>query len=156
MGNQSGNCYSNAHETKLGEIKSKNPQELNLGESQPQQLYETLEAKQPVNRRETKTLYNGKVIRGMSEGGIIKKGTIDYPNGDKYEGEIMGDMAFGEGDMNYANGDWYTGQFEQDKRNGWGKLVMKKGNIYKGNFLNNKYEGEGEFQFRNGNSYIGK
>ena len=155
MGNQNGNCYSNAHETKADELKTKD-QDFNFEQERPKKQFETLDTHQSSNKRETKKLYNGKIIKGINEGGIIKEGTIEYPNGDKYTGDIMGDMAFGQGDMNYANGDWYTGQFEQDKRCGWGKLMKKKGDVYQGNFLNDNYEGEGEFQFKNGNSYIGK
>ena len=162
MGNQSGNCYNTANNTEVDEIKTKDPDVFKMNESNERPLYETLEAKKsapplPDNTEETKTLYNGNLVSGIRKGGEIRKGVIEYPNGNRYEGEIMDDMAHGDGNMNYANGDWYVGQFEKDKKHGWGKLVMqRKGNVYKGNFRNDKFEGEGEFQFKNGNSYIGR
>ena len=165
MGNQNGNCYSTAGETENGEMNSGNQGlvDMEINKRAPMYKTETIEPEpepevefDPIEIEETKTLYNGKIIRGVKVNGQIKKGTIEYPNGDKYEGEIMGDMAFGQGEMNYQNGDWYTGNFEQDKKSGWGKLVLQKGNVYKGNFKDDKFEGEGEFQFKNGNSYVGK
>ena len=163
MGNQSGNCYNNGGNSEVDEITTNDPGLLKMENSSPKPIYESLEEKQAVNievepvaQEETKTLYNGNIVKGLSVGGQIRNGTIEYPNGNKYEGEIMHDKASGEGNMNYANGDWYVGQFEEDKRSGWGKLVMSKGNVYKGNFKDDKFEGEGEFQFKNGNSYIGK
>ena len=173
MGNQSGNCYNTANNTEVDEIKTKDPGVFEMEETEPQPLYEPLEVKkeveveveeevkaqaipEPVNREQTKTLYNGKIVKGMAVEGQIRNGTIEFPNGDKYEGEIMGDMAYGEGRMNYANGDYYTGQFDQDVRSGYGELKMRKGNVYKGDFKNNLYDGEGEFKFKNGNYYVGK
>jgi hypothetical protein len=85
---------------------------------------------------------------------------IDYPNGDKYEGNLNKDgKRHGKGIMIYANGDKYSGEW----KNGWKKngiMTYANGDEYRGEWSENKneqYEGKGlMFYVETGEIYRGE
>ena len=52
-------------------------------------------------------------------------GTIFYPNGDKYVGDVAYGKRHGEGKMYYANGGTYEGEWNNDEKDGKGNVRMK-------------------------------
>ena len=163
MGNKSGNCYNSTPNEDLIEISNREPEYIPMKRTvntEPQMVQQLSEVnnQEPeieIEKFESITLDNGKKITGSMINGKIRQGVIDYPNGDRYQGEILQDCAFGEGEMNYSNGDWYKGQFDEDLRSGYGELCFDSGNIYKGDFSQNVFHGNGNFIFNNGNFFQG-
>ena len=68
-------------------------------------------------------LPGGMRIRGDYSAGYLETGEVDYPNGDRYRGALMGNMAHGKGVLTYADGSVYTGQFAMGKPHGRGSLA---------------------------------
>ena len=59
---------------------------------------------------------------------------IQWPNGDKYEGEAdNAGTRDGHGKQSWDNdGVSYTGEFKKDQRHGHGRIVTSDGLIYEG------------------------
>ena len=91
----------------------------------------------------------------------VKK-TLNYPNGDKYVGYVLGDKKQGKGVLYYANGDKYEGDFANDLPHGKGTLLFNdasnkktKGHVYTGDFVCGKMHGFGVYAYPNGMRYEG-
>ena len=84
---------------------------------------------------------------------------LEYPDGNKYEGEIKNGKKEGKGILYYNNGDKYDGFFKDDKREINGILYYKNGNKYEGEFKNDKKNGKGIFYYNDGqykgDKYVG-
>ena len=78
-----------------------------------------------------------------------------WPNGDKYEGQMVNDQMHGMGIYTAADGSVYTGQFRFGKPHGTGKLVFANGDVYQGEFREDRMEGQGTYVYANGDRYIG-
>lgn len=69
---------------------------------------------------------------------ISRGGTVYYPNGDKYEGEVNDVMLkVGKGRMEYANKTYYEGDWKDDMKHGVGKTNRYFGNYTEGEFALN-------------------
>lgn len=97
-------------------------------------------------------LYYGKFIEGKPADG---RGTMVYPNGNRYDGEYKSGYRNGCGTFTFSNGRRYIGQFEADQFNGQGTWILESGERYIGEFENNRCSGKGTFIFLNGSSKSG-
>lgn len=77
------------------------------------------------------------------------------PNGDTYEGEVVGVTRTGLGVYVFANGDKYEGNFESNLFNGKGLQTYASGDVYRGDFVNNTKTGQGIYLYANGDRYEG-
>ena len=77
------------------------------------------------------------------------------PNGDTYEGEIIGVTRVGLGVYTFANGDRYEGQFQNNLFHGKGMQTYASGDVYRGDFVNNTKTGQGIYAYANGDRYEG-
>ena len=78
------------------------------------------------------------------------------PEGTKFEGEIIKNLATGLGRCWYPDGSYYEGFFENNKRNRRGLFVFPGGkDRYEGNFEDNMRHGEGEMRYEDGTIYRG-
>lgn len=69
---------------------------------------------------------------------VSRSGTISYPNGDKYEGEVNEHMhKTGKGRMDYNNKTYYEGEWKDDMKHGFGKTNRYLGNYTEGEFALN-------------------
>ncbi len=82
--------------------------------------------------------------------------TYTWPNGDKYEGQMLRDQMHGRGIFTCAKGYVYTGEFKHGKPNGLGKLVYDNGDKYEGSFLDDMLHGQGKYSYANGDCYRGE
>jgi len=83
-------------------------------------------------------------------------GRIIMPDGTKYEGEIIKNLATGLGRCWYPDGSIYEGFFENNKRNRRGVFVFPSGkDRYEGDFEDNMRQGEGEMRYEDGTIYRG-
>ena len=80
---------------------------------------------------------------------------VKFPNGDRYEGEIVNGLASGRGIYSYANGDRYEGEFRNDVKNGRGTFFFHNGDRYDGDFREDMIGGKGRMLYINGNKYVG-
>jgi hypothetical protein len=114
-------------------------------------------------------LVDGSVYMGempKMDGSVIV-GQHVFPNGDRYEGQIMGGEYHGTGMFYHAvNGETYRGEFSHGKKNGscittcpgrfryegnyvdgqmsgFGVMTRESGFVYRGDFVNGEYHGRG-------------
>ena len=93
-----------------------------------------------------------------------RTGTIQYPNGDIYTGELSkikeedddGDLPEGYGIMRYANGDVYEGEWA-DEFSKYGNGIMKyaNGDVFEGEWEGNVMS-NGIMRYANGDVYEGE
>jgi hypothetical protein len=88
--------------------------------------------------------YNGFYSPTWSKEGF---GILIYNNGSKYEGMFKNNLAEGRGRLILTKGDYYEGEFVKDLSHGYGKYVSPEGEIYLGYWKDNKQDGLGKFIF---------
>ena len=102
--------------------------------------------------RGTATLSDGTRVSG--EWALRQYGTIDYPDGRKYQGHWDGaplpgiaytgwvlERPHGSGVMKYPDGSIYSGDWNQGKRQGVGKLAYPDGRMEDGPWEDDKFKG---------------
>jgi hypothetical protein len=83
-------------------------------------------------------------------------GEVDFPNGEKYVGEVREGQPNGQGTYTWANGAKYVGQWNNGQRNGQGTYIWPNGERYVGQFRNNRKHGQGTLIYANGRKYVGE
>ncbi|MEM1240169.1 MAG: pentapeptide repeat-containing protein [Cyanobacteria bacterium P01_H01_bin.26] len=83
------------------------------------------------------------------------RGTMVYPNGNRYHGEYRDGQRSGCGTFVFDNGRRYVGQFSNDLFSGRGVWQLENGDRYIGDFEFNKCNGEGVYIFADGTSESG-
>lgn len=96
--------------------------------------------------------YDGDVLGNKRSG----KGTYQFANGDRYEGEFADDHFLGQGQMIFANGDRYEGGFQGITKQGKGVMTFANKDRYEGDFVDNLFQGQGTFSFASGERYTGE
>ncbi len=119
-------------------------------------------------------VFSGKLLDNLPHG----TGTLEYADGDRYEGEFFQGVEEGEGILIYEDGGKYNGSFKAGLRHGSGKMVYSDGaefegewfedsrvkgkvtwpdgGYYEGEFSDGKRSGQGTMYFSNGNTYSGE
>ena len=82
-----------------------------------------------------------KAFYGSAQSGNVGSITINYPNGDHYEGETKDGKRHGKGTMIYSNGDRYEGQWKDGKRHGQGTYFYASGGQKAGQWSEGKFVG---------------
>lgn len=97
-------------------------------------------------------LYRGDMRNGMREGRGVQE-----QNGERYEGELKGNLWAGKGTHNLANGDRYVGDFAEGQgMHGRGAYYWKDGTRYEGEMIENKVTGYGTKWHTNGDRQEGQ
>ncbi|MEH2070917.1 MAG: hypothetical protein V7K47_22620 [Nostoc sp.] len=115
----------------------------------------------PLPEEPNKQFENGTRFYGSfnQNNKLTGKGILEFPNGNRYDGEFKNGKRTGCGRYSYLQKDspyeYYIGQYVKDQPNGVGRLRWKNGNEYRGNFKDSKCEGEGIFQSASGSSKSG-
>ena len=78
-----------------------------------------------------------------------------YPNGDRYQGDLVDGLAHGEGLLMYKNGINFYGIWINGKMNGSGKLNFPNGDKYEGDVLDGLGHGKGTMTYKNGVVFYG-
>ncbi|KAJ8279854.1 hypothetical protein COCON_G00069200 [Conger conger] len=82
-------------------------------------------------------------------------GVQEWPDGSRYEGEIVSGLKQGEGVFTWANGELYEGSFYKDYRHGIGTYSWPEGSRFQGKFYRNRKEGYGIQHFPDGTTFQG-
>lgn len=82
-------------------------------------------------------------------------GSLEFPNGSKYIGEIRNDKANGNGIVTFPSGSKYVGQFSDNKFYGQGTYSFANGDKHVGQFSDNKLHGQGTI-FGGGGKIVGE
>ena len=103
------------------------------------------------------TYQNGIQFYGQfAEGKPVNgRGSMLYPNGNRYDGNYRDGQRNGCGTFTFANGRQYVGEFQNDLFSGRGVWMLENGNRYIGDFEFNKCNGEGVYIFADGTSQSG-
>jgi hypothetical protein len=84
------------------------------------------------------------------------RGTYQFENSNKYNGDFKRGFMHGKGTIVFANGNKYNGDWRDGNRDGIGVYYFLTGNVYTGSFKKNKFDGRGNMTFSSGNKYVGK
>ncbi|KEP61083.1 UNVERIFIED_CONTAM: MORN repeat-containing protein [Hammondia hammondi] len=82
--------------------------------------------------------------------------SVQYTNGDSFEGEFVNGRKEGRGVYTYRNGDKFQGEYKNNKRTGLGRTDYSAGGFYHGNYENGRRSGEGTRRYANGDIYYGQ
>ena len=80
---------------------------------------------------------------------------INYPNGDKYEGDWRNGNKEGKGIYYFNNGNRYEGDYRNDNKEGKGVFYYNSGDRYEGDWRNGKRDGKGIYYYNNGDRMMG-
>ena len=83
------------------------------------------------------------------------RGTYQFENGNKYQGDFRKGLMHGRGLIVFGNGNRYNGDWSSGLREGLGIYTFVTGNVYSGAFRKNKFSGQGTMTFSSGNKYVG-
>lgn len=101
---------------------------------------------------------NGKVL-------VLTKNEIKLPNGDIYNGEMLGNLRFGRGTYYYTNGDVYVGEWADGLFHGYGVLRKSRfrengkeciNRSYQGHWAKGLRHGKGRYESGTGDIYEGE
>ncbi len=88
---------------------------------------------------------------------ITGQGTMRFPNGDEYVGEVREGLPEGEGTYRFAaSGDAYRGKFRKGVPQGRGAYIFAGGDRYEGQFRNGMRHGKGVLHFADGTRIEGQ
>ena len=152
---------SNSRAMNLGE-ESKDPTQFDTNSM------DTSGGKRRKTRRRTKRNRKSKKVKVFYGGA-----TINYPNGNKYDGDVdENQIPNGEGIMRYPGepyfyfgemvqpppgtpGNVYEGHWVNGQKSGQGIMTYFNREEYKGNWANDTMHGKGYFRYINGDAYEG-
>ena len=112
----------------------------------------------------TLTWPNGRKYVGELKYGIIHgQGTVTLPDGMKYVGDFRDGIQHSHGSLtppDSCNNNWrcstYVGQFKNGKPNGLGTMILRDGTKYVGEFRDTRWHGQGTLTAPNGRKYVGE
>lgn len=97
----------------------------------------------------------GLLVTGSAAAQVIESKT--YKDGSVYQGEFNHkDKREGRGTMTWPNGDRYEGQWQKGFQEGEGTYTWANGLVYQGNWVKSQISGRGVFRFPNGNVLDGE
>lgn len=82
--------------------------------------------------------------------------TINYENGERYEGQIHKGFKHGKGKYTWPDGTIYIGFWSNDLEHGYGKKFFANDDVYRGNWKNGAFHGQGAYIWNNGQIYEGQ
>jgi hypothetical protein len=94
--------------------------------------------------------YEGEWSRGLF---VSTNGTIKYPDGNWYKGELQNGFKTGKGEELMKGGMRYVGQFEDGRFKGKGELILTNGDRITGDWRDSKLLGAGTYHVKGGGSF---
>jgi len=84
------------------------------------------------------------------------RGTQNFPDGGRFQGDLSSGNAYGWGSFEYADGSMYTGTWFNDLAQGQGTLTCPDKWVYKGLFDRGKPHGHGTLTLQDGSTFTGQ
>jgi hypothetical protein len=92
-----------------------------------------------------KIVYNdGRVFEGRFEDDEAEEGTIMFPDGAKYVGQLHNGARHGFGTYYFTDGSIYEGESVMNVFEGKGKMTWNDGGWYEGEWLQGEIHGQGK------------
>ncbi len=82
--------------------------------------------------------------------------TIDYGNGEIYEGDLLNGKHHGYGTYTYPDGERYIGEFKNGSYEGLGTYIFPDGDRYIGEFNGGLFHGQGVYISSKGSKFTGE
>lgn len=101
------------------------------------------------------TRLNGLFARAPDGLTYTGRGKIAWPNGDRYDGEVLAGKRHGHGEFIWANGQRFSGDWVDDRPEGQGVLHFANGNVYEGAVVDGQPQGRGKMIQASGDVYTG-
>jgi hypothetical protein len=86
---------------------------------------------------------------------IVEVCNLEFPSGDRYEGQCVDGVADGQGVYYSASGDRYVGGWYRQSRHGAGILTASDGKVMEGHWRNGVAYGSFTIKWPNGTQYVG-
>ena len=102
------------------------------------------------------TTYRGAFTTDTKTGAVNGSGTVQWKNGNRYEGPVVNTQLTGKGNFTWANGDTYVGDMVNAQPHGQGTYTFKSGDRYAGAWRNGQKHGQGRYTFANGSVWEGE
>ena len=102
------------------------------------------------------TTYRGSFTTDTKTGAVNGSGTVQWKNGNRYEGAVVNTQLTGKGSFTWANGDTYVGDMVNAQPHGQGTYTFKSGDRYTGAWRNGQKHGIGRYTFANGSVWEGE
>ena len=102
------------------------------------------------------TTYRGSFTTDAKTGAVNGSGTVQWKNGNRYEGPVVNTQLTGKGSFTWANGDTYVGDLVNAQPHGQGTYTFKSGDRYVGAWRNGQKHGQGRYTFANGSVWEGE
>ena len=102
------------------------------------------------------TTYRGSFTTDTKTGAVNGSGTVQWKNGNRYEGPVVNTQLTGKGNFTWANGDTYVGDMVNAQPHGQGTYTFKSGDRYVGAWRNGQKHGQGRYTFANGSVWEGE
>ncbi len=107
------------------------------------------------------TRFSGQFVRDsetdMGPAGVTLSGTgtLQWPNGDRYEGSLVKGKRHGKGRFTWPSGQSYLGDWVHDQADGQANLRFANGDVYDGQVRAGSPEGQGSMRYASGDSFRG-
>ncbi|TGK12908.1 hypothetical protein EHO60_03270 [Leptospira fletcheri] len=99
---------------------------------------------------------NGDIYEGMLKDKVpVGYGVYRNPQGDYFQGSWLNGLKHGEGEYTYPNGAKYEGTFVMNHKQGNGTYTWADGTVLKGYWLNDEPEGKAVLRLPDGTSLSG-
>lgn len=100
-------------------------------------------------------VYRGDFRVDQTNGAVSGRGQVEFNDGRRYDGQIVGGRRMGHGVYVWTNGQKYDGEWRDDLQDGQGVWTSPQGDRYVGQFRGGRRQGQGEMQFANKSVYSG-
>ncbi len=102
------------------------------------------------------TTYRGAFVADQAAAGTVSgTGAVEWANGERYTGTLVGGRKQGRGRFDWVGGQWYEGEWQDDRATGQGVIQFVGGNRYEGGVVDGEPQGRGTLIFASGDRYTG-
>ena len=86
----------------------------------------------------------------------VQRGTLNYSDGSRYEGEYRDGKRHGHGTYTWADGNRYKGEWQEDRMHGQGTMTWHYGDQYEGEYRDGQRHGRGAYTWADGRRFEGE
>ena len=86
----------------------------------------------------------------------VQRGTLNYSDGSRYDGEHRDGKRQGRGTYTWADGNRYEGEWHEDKMHGQGTMTWHYGDRYEGEYQDGRRHGRGAYIWADGRRFEGE